>query len=171
MPDTQTAKIDHTDVATGRTYGELVAAFEGTLGRWEPSMAQGLVGRKATWSEVQAEAGRVAGPRGLMIIAGVDQGSLTSLSGNVKHCRLYLVGNPLIATHIFDIDPHGAFYVPFRVALYDGGDPASAHICYDRPSSFLAALGHPQLAEIGAALDAKIDDVVRSVSKVPLAAH
>ena len=48
----------------------------------------------------------------------------------------------------------------FRSAwLYDGGDPKGAVISYDRPSSFLAALGHPSLTEIGESLDRKIDAV------------
>jgi hypothetical protein len=57
----------------------------------------------------------------------------------------------------------GAFYVPFRVCLYDNGGPAGAHIAYDRPSSFLAALGHPELAAVGAQLDEKIDGVTRAL--------
>jgi hypothetical protein len=47
-----------------------------------------------------------------MIIETINQGVVTSLSGRPKHCRLYLVGNPAIASRILDIDPRGAFYVP-----------------------------------------------------------
>lgn len=163
--------IEHTDVPTGLPYAELVEVFERELGRWEGSTAESLVQRRASWDEVQAKVAGIAGARGLMILAALDQGALTSLSGHVKYCRLYLVGNPVIASGILDVDPHGAFYVPFRVGIYDNGDPAGAHICYDRPSSFLAALGHPELADVGASLDAKIDGVVRAVSKSAVAAH
>ena len=52
-----------------------------------------------------------------------------------------------------------AFRDFFRVSLYDDGGPGGAHIAYDRPGSFLAALGHPELAAIGAQLDEKIDGV------------
>ena len=121
--------------------------------------------RQAPWDAVKAEADRAGGARGLMIIACINQGVVTSLSGRRKDCRLYLVGNPVIASRILDIDPRGAFYVPFRVCLYDDGGPAGAGICYDRPSSFLAALDHPGLAEIGTLLDDKIDSVVRALSR------
>lgn len=164
MQAATSAMIAHTDVATGLSYAALVEAFERELGRWDASAAQALVQRKAAWNDVQKEAGRAGGARGLMIIESVDQGILTSLSGHAKRCRLYLVGNPVIASQILDIDPHGAFYVPFRVCLYDDGGPAGAHICYDRPSSFLAALGRAEIDGIGALLDEKIDDVVRAIS-------
>src|SRR4029078_11307963 len=103
-----------------------------------------LVQRHAPWADVQAEASRAGGARGLIIIRSINQGVVTSLSGRAKNCRLYLVGNPVIASGIFDIDPRGAFYVPFRVCLYDDGGAAGAHIAYARPSSVRAARGHPE---------------------------
>jgi hypothetical protein len=156
--------IEHTDVSTGLSYAELVEAFEHELGRWNPATAETLVQRKAGWEDVEAEAARAGGARGLMIIDSLNQGAVTSLSGRAKDCRLYLVGNPVIASRVFDIDPRGAFYVPFRVCLYSDGGPGGAGIYYDRPSSFLAALGHSGLAEIGSQLDAKIDDVVSAIT-------
>jgi uncharacterized protein (DUF302 family) len=164
MLSRKAAAIEHTDVSTGLSYAELVKAFEHELGRWNPATAENLVQRKAGWEEVEAEAASAGGARGLMIIHSIDQGAVTSLSGRAKDCRLYLVGNPVIATRILDIDPRGAFYVPFRVCLYSDGGAGGAGIYYDRPSSFLAALGHAGLAEIGSQLDAKIDDVVATIT-------
>jgi hypothetical protein len=164
MLDRKTATIEHTDVSTGLSYRDLVKAFERELGRWNSATAESLVQRKAGWEGVEAEAARAGGARGLMILDSLDQGAVTSLSGRAKDCRLYLVGNPVIASSILDIDPRGAFYVPFRVCLYDDGGPGGAGIYYDRPSSFLAALGHAGLDEIGLQLDAKIDDVVGAIT-------
>jgi hypothetical protein len=164
MLDRKTATIEHTDVSTGLSYADLVKAFERELGRWNSATAESLVQRKAGWEGVEAEAARAGGARGLMILDSLDQGAVTSLSGRAKDCRLYLVGNPVIASSILDIDPRGAFYVPFRVCLYDDGGPGGAGIYYDRPSSFLAALGHAGLDEIGLQLDAKIDDVVGAIT-------
>jgi uncharacterized protein (DUF302 family) len=156
-------RIQHTRHATGRSYRDLVRAFERELGHLDAAAQQQLVERKAAWSEVEREIGRRAGAHGLMIIARVDLGATASLSGQERRCSLYLVGNPVIATRIISIDLRGSFYVPFRVALYDDGGPEGAVIGYDRPSSFLAALGHPELAEIGRSLDRKIDAVAAAV--------
>jgi uncharacterized protein (DUF302 family) len=155
--------IQHTYVATGLSYDALVSAFERELGHLDPRVTQRLVERKAAWSEVEREIGVIGGAHGLMIIARLDQGKVTSLSGREKRCSLYLVGNPVIANQIISIDLRGSFYVPFRVALYDAGDSEGAVICYDRPSSFLATLGRPELAAIAASLDRKIDAVAAAV--------
>ena len=119
-------------------------AFERELGHLDPLVPKHLVEWKAPWSEVEREIGKAAGPHGLMIIARADQGSLISLAGREKRCSLYLVGNPVIASRIIDIDMRASFYVPFRVALYDDGGPEGAVIAFDRPSSFLAGSGSPR---------------------------
>jgi uncharacterized protein (DUF302 family) len=97
-----------------------------------------------------------------MVIFRADQGQITSLSGREKRCSLYLVGNPVIANEIIDIDPRASFYVPFRVCLYDNGDDLGV-MAYDRPSSFLAALERPELTSFGQLLDQKIDAVANLV--------
>jgi len=149
--------MQHTTLATGLSYDALVRAFERELGHLDPATPQRLVDSKAEWSEVEREIESTAGPHDLMIIARVDVGAIASLSGHEKRCSLYLVGNPVIADQIISIDLRGSFYVPFRVTLYDDGSPDGAVICYDRPSSLLATLGRPALAEIGDFLDRKID--------------
>ena len=101
-----------------------------------------------------------------MIIARADLGAIASLSGREKRCSLYLVGNPVIANQIISIDMRGSFYVPFRVALYDDEGPDGAVIAFDRPSSFLATLGRPEMAEIGHSLDRKIDAVAAAAAGI-----
>jgi uncharacterized protein (DUF302 family) len=165
MSETATAKIERSIVSTGLTYPALVTAFEGALGRWDPETATRLVKRQVSWSEVEREVDRATGPTGLVIIARVDQGALLSLSGSVKQCSLYLVGNPVIAERILSFDIRASLYVPFRVCLYDDGNANGASIAYDRPSSFLRALERPELIAIGTLLDRKIDDVVAAIQQ------
>jgi uncharacterized protein (DUF302 family) len=159
----RSSTIRHTRLATGLSYDALVHAFERELGHLDPAVTRRLVGQKAAWSEVEREIGDIGRPHGLMIIARADQGAVISLSGRRTQCSLYLVGNPVIASRIISIDVRGSFYVPFRVALYDDGHPEGAVMAYDRPSSFLAALGHAELTEIGESLDRKIDTVASAL--------
>jgi uncharacterized protein (DUF302 family) len=154
-----TAAVERVDISTGLNYDVLVRAFERELGHWDPAAGNLLVERQASWSDVERDVERMAGPHGLMIFFRVNQGAVTSLSGKVKRCSLYLVGNPVIANQILSIDLRASFYVPFRVCLY------GAVISYDRPSSFLGQLGRPELKEIGALLDQKIDGVVDALRK------
>jgi len=153
---TTTNTIERTIVRTGITYEALLEQFQREVGHWDPELEETLPARQASWEEFRDEVSRIGGSRGLMIFRKIDQGAITSLSGNTKRCTLFLIGNPVIASRILDIDLRAALYVPFRTSIYDD----SAHgvsLIYDRPSSFLAALGNPELTEIGAELDAKID--------------
>ena len=121
----------------------------------------------AATAKLKAEGAKAGEPFGLMVMAKIDQGRLTSLSGKVKHCSLYLVGNPVIANQIIEIDLRGSFYVPFRVAIHSDDDANDGIISYDLPSSFLAALGRPELAAIGKALDEKMDKVISNLAVIP----
>ena len=141
------ATIQHMNVATGLSYDALVSAFEQELGHLD----------------VEETINKIGGKHGLMIIFRADQGKITSLSGQEKRCSLYLVGNPVIANKIISIEPGASLYVPFRVALYEAGGPEGAIISYDRPSSFLATFGGPELVEIGLSLDRKIDGVAAAL--------
>ncbi len=161
---TTSVVIERTTVRTRLTYPALVEAFEHELGHWETTTEERLVARKAPWSEVKEEVARMAGPRGLMVMTRLDQGEITSLDGTLKRCSLYLVGNPVIANQILNIDPRGSLYVPFRVCLFDTSEAGGASLFYDRPSSFLAALGYAELTEIGTQLDDKIDSVARALA-------
>jgi uncharacterized protein (DUF302 family) len=157
--------VQHTSIATGLGYDDLVGGFEREVGRWDLAAADRLLKSEASWSEVEREVGRMAGPQGLMIFTRINQGEIISLSGESKRCSLYLVGNPVIANKIISVDIRGSFYVPFRVSLYDHGTTGSAVISYDRPSSFLATLERPELEEIGVMLDQKIDGVADTLRK------
>jgi hypothetical protein len=97
----------------------------------------------------------MAEPFGLMVLAKIDQGRITALSGKSKMGSLY--------NQIIEIDLRGSFYVPFRVAVHDDGGPNGGTISYDRPSSFLAALTRPELDAIGKSLDEKLDRVIANL--------
>jgi uncharacterized protein (DUF302 family) len=159
-----TAGIEHVTVPMSLPYDRLVSAFEAELGHLDPAVTKALVERRASWGEVEKEIERIGGVHGLMVIAIANQGVVTSLSGKMKRCLLYLIGNPVIADKIIAIDVRASFYVPFRVAIFDRGNDGAV-ISYDRPSSFLAALGRPELNEFGNLLDQKIEGLIGALRK------
>jgi uncharacterized protein (DUF302 family) len=163
VTDSEIATIKHTRITTVLSYDALVTAFERELGHVDPKLTDDLVKYGASWDEVKRTIDQVGGPHSLMVFFRADQGKVTSLSGRTKRCSLYIVGNPVIANDIIDIDPRACFYVPFRVCLYDEG--GRGVISYDRPSSFLEALGRPELAPFGELLDQKIDTVASLIAK------
>jgi hypothetical protein len=160
--------IEHTKVETSLSYEAAAAAFETSIGRLDPQIAEALRARHAPWVDVEREMDRMAGPSGLMLFTKFDQGSIASLGEMQVRCRLYLVGNPATASCIVRIDPRGSFYVPFRVSLFEQTEGAGAVLSFDRPSSFLGVLGQVGLREIGRQLDEKIDAVMRRIAETPM---
>ena len=161
------SSLTHVSVSTGFGYHELIEAFERSVGHWNAATGASLRREAANWPKVEATVAKAGEPFGLMVMAKIDQGKLTSLSGRMKNCTLYLVGNPVIANQIIDIDLRGSFYVPFRVAIHDGGDAGDGIISYDLPSSFLAVLDRPELIPIGKSLDEKMDKVISGLAIAP----
>lgn len=159
----QTAAVERTYVQFGLSYDDVVAAFEAAVGHLDPKEVALLIQRGATWTELDAEMTRVAGPSGLMILATFNQGAVASVIDGQIRCRLYLVGNPAIAARIVRIDARASLYVPFRVAIYVEEGSRATTISFDRPSSSLGVLCQQELQPIGLQLDAKIDAVVQSI--------
>src|SRR5260370_6191226 len=122
--------ILHVSVASGLAYDRVIEAFERSLGKWDRIAGATLWKEKASWQDVEAAIAKMAGPFGLMVLTKIDQGQITSLSGKSKMCSLYLVGNPVIANRIIEIDLRGSFYVPFRVAVHDDRGPNGGIISY-----------------------------------------
>jgi hypothetical protein len=66
-------------VRTGLSYKRLVAGFETEVGRWDVSRGAKLVAEQASWAEAQTTISAMAGARGLMVFARIDQGEIASL--------------------------------------------------------------------------------------------
>ena len=157
------AAIARSYVRTSLPYDQVVAAFEGAVGHFDPEAAADLARRGAPWSEFEATMTRAAGPSGLMILGKFDQGAVASLAGTPIRCRLYLVGNPAIAAEIVRIDARACLYVPFRVAIYVEDGARGATISFDQPSSSLGVFQRDELRAIGLRLDQKLDAVLEVV--------
>ena len=146
------------DYATTRT------RFEEEVPVLNPSVAIELVTARARWEVVEAAVHNRVGPHGLLALTRLDQGAMLSLSGRPLEATLYLVGNPLIARRLTDIDPAAALYAPFRVAIYR--DQEWVSIAYDQPSAVFASLGSAAIDEIATELDDKIAHAATSVCRL-----
>jgi uncharacterized protein (DUF302 family) len=144
-------------VSTDLPFERLVRRFEEELGVWDLEAARDVIPQG--WAVLSKRINDMRGPHGLMVVATTDQGEIASVAGNPIRCILYAVGNPVIATEVLGIDIRACFLVPFRVALFDDVSGEHAQMVYDRPSTLLAQLNQPKLAEIGGSLDQKTNTV------------
>jgi uncharacterized protein (DUF302 family) len=152
--------VERISVETGFSFGELVAAFEKQLGRYDRTTGAELVRKQASWEVVSMTIEAMAGPHGLMIMSHLELGRTVSLKGILRQCSLYLVGNPLIASETADI--RAGMLVPFRVEIY--ADESGAVLSYDRPSSSLASLRNKTLDALGLSLDGKMERLIAALA-------
>jgi uncharacterized protein (DUF302 family) len=145
------------------SYAETRARFDERVPLLNPSVSFELVLAGAPWADVEAAVNRTVGPTGLVALTRLDSGALFSLSGTPFDATLYLVGNPLIARGLTAIAPAGVLYAPFRVAAYE--DSAGVHVAYDQPSTVFRSLGSPEVDDIAAELDKKIQVVVEEACR------
>jgi hypothetical protein len=144
-------------------YERVVEIFERELGGYSRTIATTLVADGAPWAEAEQAFMAMAGDHGLMILAKTELGTLTTLSGKRKRCALYLVGDPLVANQLFEIDVLASFYFPFRIAIFGGRTVDRAHIAFDRPSAALRALNNAAFDDIGNELDARFSRVIELI--------
>jgi hypothetical protein len=147
---------DH-DFATTR------ARFEERVPFADQTLALELVAKGATWSQVETEIGRLIGPTGFVALSRLDQGALLSLHGTPVDATQYLVGNPLIARQIIDLDGTAALHAPFPLAIYR--DHQGVHVAYVQPSSSFGSLGSADIDVIAKELDTRILATVEQVCR------
>jgi hypothetical protein len=162
-PRTTTYAAARITIDSDHDFGTTRARFEECVPIFDQTVALELVGRGASWSQVETEIGQLIGPTGFIALSRLDQGSLMSLHGKPVDTTQYLVGNPLIARQIIGLDRTAALHAPFPLAIF--GDDQGVHVAYIQPSSSFGSLGSADIDLIAKELDARILDTVEQVCR------
>jgi uncharacterized protein (DUF302 family) len=162
-PRTVTYASARITIDSDHDFGTTRARFEECVPVFDQTVAVELVGRGASWSEVETELGQLIGPTGFIALSRLDQGALMSLQGEPIDATQYLVGNPLIARGIIGLDRTAALHAPFPLAIY--GDDDGVHVAYIQPSSSFGSLGSADIDVIAKELDVKILGTVEQVCR------
>jgi uncharacterized protein (DUF302 family) len=150
--------VDHVRRMTDKPFGDVTAAFERQLGRFEPGVYQALAaGGDAEGARAKIEA--MAGPSGFMLFGTNDHGSLLRLAGQNRKAIQYVVGNPLFALQMTQHDIRASLYAPLRVLVYEDGQGKTC-VEYDRPSSLFGQFGNDRISPTAAMLDRKLEALV-----------
>jgi uncharacterized protein (DUF302 family) len=150
--------IEHVHVETEKPFGEVAAALEARMGKFDPTGYEERR-RGADPESVRAWLEGMAGPSGFMLFQTSDHGALLRLAGQTKKAVQYLLGNPLFAIQMTQHDIRAGLYAPLRVLLYEDGDGKTC-VEYDRPSSLFGQFGKATVTEVAAMLDRKLEQLV-----------
>jgi uncharacterized protein (DUF302 family) len=150
--------IEHVHVETEKPFGEVTAALEARMGKFDPAVYEEL--RSGADPEaVRARLEGMAGPSGFMLFRTSDHGALLRLAGQTKKAVQYLLGNPLFAVRMTQYDIRAGLYAPLRALVYED---AAGKTCveYDRPSSLFGQFGNARVTEVASMLDRKLEQLV-----------
>jgi hypothetical protein len=89
-----------------------------------------------------------------------DPTPMMQLVGHQTRAITYMMGNNVIVETMFRHDPGVMLYAPLRTAIYADAD-GHVYLSIDQPSTKFDSFGDPRIAEVGAALDAKLAALLR----------
>ena len=164
MSDSNTEKhmgkvmIEHVHVETEKPFGEVAAALEARMGKFDPIVDEELR-RGADPESVKARLEGMAGPSGFMLFGTQNHGALLRLARQERKAVQYVVGNPLFALQMTQHDVRASLYAPLRVLLYEDEEGKTC-VEYDRPSSLFGQFGNASVTEVATMLDRKLEQLV-----------
>jgi uncharacterized protein (DUF302 family) len=150
--------IEHVHVETQKKFGEVTAALEGRMGKFDPAVYEELRSG-ADPGAVRARLEGMAGPSGFMVFRTSDHGALLRLAGQTRKAVQYLLGNPLFAVRMTKHDIRAGLYAPLRVLVYED-EGGKTFVEYDRPSSLFGQFGNASVTEVATMLDRKLEQLV-----------
>ena len=157
--DSTRISVEHVRITSDRPFGEVVAALERQLGKFDPEVYRSLAAGGDP-AAVRARLEAMAGPSGFMLFATHDHGSLLRLVGRPRKAVQYVLGNPLFAVEMTRHALGASLYAPLRVLVSEAED-GRTRIEYDRPSSLFGQFGDDRVDRMAAALDRKLEDLGR----------
>jgi uncharacterized protein (DUF302 family) len=150
--------IEHIHVETEKPFGEITAALETRMEKFDPNVYEQLrsgADAEAVRTRLQA----MAGPSGFMLFRTSDHGALLRLAGQTKKAVQYLLGNPLFAIQKTHHDIRAGLYAPLRLLVYED-EGRKTCVEYDRPSSLFGQFGNANVTEVATMLDRKLERLV-----------
>src|SRR5260370_23187973 len=165
MRQTISITIEHSVVASNRSYEQVKESLEARLGVAGniDELVRQLAAVKASWEQVTQAIEKQLGTSGFTIFSKVEHGTLLSLAGKPRRVSQYAIGNPLLAIQMVEHMPEVALYAPLRLAVdeEDGGRP---FVAYDRFSSLLHQYQRSEITPIAQLVEQKLEALVAEVT-------
>ena len=150
--------IEHVRVKSGKPIGEVAAALEARLGKFDPAVLDQLR-NGADLEAVRARLEGMAGPSGFTLFRTSDYGALLRLAGQTKQAVQYQLGNILVAIQMMQHDVRVGLYAPARLLIYEDEEGKTC-VEYDKPSSLFGQFGNANMTEVAVMVDRKLEQLL-----------
>jgi uncharacterized protein (DUF302 family) len=154
----------HCEHESEGTFTEVVRAFENAVGVVDGKVFQKAVTASTDEKDFETRIQAFEGPSGFIRFLDIDHGAWMTHIGLHAKCKLYILGNPLIARTMLKHDLGVGLNVPVRVMIYEDQKTGRARLAYDLPSSLMARLGNEAITAAAKALDEKLAALAKAVT-------
>jgi uncharacterized protein (DUF302 family) len=146
------------------TFDEVVAAFEKAVGVVDGKAFQKAVAASTDEKDFETRIRAFEGSSGFMRFLDIDHGAWMTRIGLKAKCKLYILGNPLIARTMLKHDLGVGLNVPVRAMIYQDQKTGKTRLAYDLPSSLMTRLGNTDVTAAAKALDEKLVALAKAVT-------
>lgn len=126
-------------------------------------LLQKLVNTNASSDDFKTALNSMLGTGSFIRFVDIESGQYLSLCGRTKKAKLYIIGNPLIANQMYELNPAVGLFVPLKLFVYDDYQDKT-HIAYVKPSSLLGQFDDEKILEVAQLLDQKLEEVATRAS-------
>jgi len=156
----------HCEHVSERAFDEVVSAFEKAVGVADSAAFQKAVAASIDEKDFEKRVQSFEGPSGFMRFLDIDHGAWMTRIGLKTKCKLYILGNPLIARTMLKHNLGVGLNVPVRAMIYEDQKTGKTRLAYDLPSSLMARLGDENVTEAAKKLDEKLEALAKAVTGV-----
>lgn len=149
-------------VSSDKSFEEVTSGIETMASQADNALLRQLkrLDTNKSFEQVKSAVESMLGKSGFTILVDFELGGLlTSQSGKRNKSKLYIIGNPLIANQMFELNPAVGLYVPLRLFVYEDFD-GKTRVTYDKPSSLLGRLQNEEILKVAEMLDQKLEKLV-----------
>jgi uncharacterized protein (DUF302 family) len=151
-----TFTVHHNEHVSGRSFEEVVNAFESAVGSVEETGFPAVLAATKNAEEFETRVRSREGTSGFMRFLTVDHGPWLARVGLNAKARMYTIGNPLIARTMLEHDIAAGLNVPVRLMIYEDAVTGTTRLAYDLPSSLMSGLQNEKVTAAAKKLDAKL---------------
>jgi len=161
---TRQVQVQRVSVTSPRSFHEVVAALETTIGRPDMKAFAASIAAVRTEAELEAVIHEAIGSSGLMEFMRLDLGEALrkELGAAAPQTVRLLIGNPLVMKQMVKVVPDAGSYAPVTILIEER--PDGVHLSYDRMASFLASYGSSEALAIAQDLDSKVEALLAAAA-------
>jgi uncharacterized protein (DUF302 family) len=156
----------HCEHVSERAFHEVVTAFEKAVGEITDDAFQKVLAASTDPLDFETRVRSFEGESGFMRFLDINHGAWLSHIGLPARCKLYILGNPLIARTMLEHELGAGLNVPVRMMIYEDSATGKTRLAYDLPSSLMARLRNQKVTAAARQLDEKLAALAKAVTGV-----